>query len=185
MAISRTALVALMLPVPAAAYLMTTVADVSADTQCLPSAHAVRDAFPGAWASWSTHVANHHGVRCWFPVMREGHSRHLEVALHQAARRLQHHDHDATPAKDGAEAGTRPGAAPDAYAAQRSDLTWTSAHAPAPAEAQPASAPAPAPESAPSSFEDRFSAARDAVSGQRPSLIQHMMDPVGVVPDNP
>lgn len=194
MAISRTALVALMLPVPAVAYLVTTVANVDAGSQCLASAQAVHDAYPGAWASWSTHVSNHHGVKCWYPVARESRSHHVDVAVRQAARRQQHRDDAAakeetkgatreTTVRD--DVGTRPAATPaaatDAYAAQRNDLTWTTSHAQAPVESRPASPPAPAP--TPSSFEERFSAAHD--TGQRPSLIQHMMDPVGVVPESP
>lgn len=175
MGISRTAVFALMLPVPAAAYLVTTAGDVSAGSQCLPSAQAVREEVPGAWASWSMHVANHHGVKCWFPVARDNHSHHVEAAVHRTPERRHHND--AADRDDDGNAGAKPAAAPDAYAAQRSDLTWAPVHA-----AAPAAVPPPPP---PSSFEDRFSAARDAVTGQRPSLIQHMMDPVGVVPDSP
>lgn len=181
MAISRTAVVALLLPVPAVVYLATSMGAVNADSQCLPSAHAVLEQYPGSWAAWSAHVANHRGVKCWFPVMRENHSRHIETALHRTANRLMRDD-DARreqEEKEKTETASRPAAAaavPVAYAAQRNDLPWV---------AIPAAAVTLEPQPVRSSFEDRFSASREAVSGRRPSVVQHMMDPVGVIPDTP
>jgi hypothetical protein len=59
--------------------------DVSASSQCLSSAEAVRKEYPGSWPSWTTHAADHKGTKCWFPAMRENHSRHIETLLRKTA----------------------------------------------------------------------------------------------------
>src|SRR6516225_6225951 len=92
MALSRTAVLLLLLPAPAAVYLATSMEDVNASGQCLPSAEAVRQQYPGSWASWTMRAANHKGEKCWFPAMRENHARHIETALHRAAQKLMHRD---------------------------------------------------------------------------------------------
>jgi hypothetical protein len=39
-------------------------------TPCLPSASAVRQDYPGAWASWTLRAEGHEGVKCWYPASR-------------------------------------------------------------------------------------------------------------------
>jgi hypothetical protein len=179
MALSRTAVLLLLLPAPAAVYLGASLKDVSADSQCLPSPQAVRDQYPGSWAAWTTHAADHKGEKCWFPAARENRSRHVEAALHRAAQKLLHVGGD----KDPSTASDKPAATlPVVFASERKDFGWSLPNRNAivgptvtPAEGDPAE----------SSFEDRFSASRDASSVQKPSVIQRMMDPVGAIPDMP
>jgi hypothetical protein len=180
MALSRTAVLLLLLPAPAAIYLAASLKDVNADSQCLPSPQAVREQYPGSWASWTMHAANHKGEKCWFPVMRENRARHVEAALHRAAQKLLHVGND----KDTSAAGDKPAAArlPVVFASDRKDMGWSLPNRSA--IAGPAVAPNGS-DSAESSFEDRFSASRDASSVQKPSVIQRMMDPVGAIPDMP
>lgn len=168
MALSRTTLLLLLLPAPAAVYLATSMEDVNANSQCLPSARAVLQQYPGSWASWTTRAANHKGEKCWYPVMRENHSRHVEAALHRTAQKLLHVGGD----KDASTAGRK--AVPVVLTSERKELGWGLPNGSA-GEAQ----------SAESSFEDRFSASRETTSVQKPSVIQRMMDPVGAVPDLP
>jgi hypothetical protein len=189
MALSRTALFLLLLPAPVAAlYLATSMEDVNASGQCLPSAEAVKQQYPGSWASWTTHAANHKGEKCWFPASRENHSQHIEGALRRAAQTLMHkHQQGESDASKKAAAEEKPVSAP--------------------AEVNRVSSPAevnrpgwnvrdrsanvvPAVDSGDiekegSSFDDRFAAARNVTSPQRPSLIQRMMDPGGALPNNP
>ena len=176
MAISRTVLFAIALPVPAAAYLATSMTDVSADSQCLPSAQAVTQQYPGSWASWSSHVANHRGVKCWFPVVRETRSRHVETALHHTANRLLHDGaavrKDAGPARAPSPAAV--GVPAVVYSAHDTDFRWP----PVTVTATPAEARAQ------SSFEDRFAASREAASGRKPALMRNLMDPTAA-PDAP
>src|SRR5258707_5852192 len=85
MALSRSSVLLLLLSCPAVAYLAASLEDVSASSQCLSSAEAVRQEYPGSWPSWTTHAPNHKGTRCWFPAMRENHSRHIETLLRKTA----------------------------------------------------------------------------------------------------
>src|SRR5215470_4345181 len=85
MASSRSAVLLLLLSCPAVAYLAASLEDVSASSQCLSSPEAVRQEYPGSWPSWTTHAANHKGTKCWFPAMRENHSRHIETLLRKTA----------------------------------------------------------------------------------------------------
>src|SRR5215472_3974787 len=85
MALSRSSVLLLLLSCPAVAYLAASLEDVSASSQCLSSAEAVRQEYPGSWPSWTTHAANHKGTKCWFPAMRENHSRHIETLLRKTA----------------------------------------------------------------------------------------------------
>src|SRR5215470_3952635 len=85
MALSRNAVLLLLLPCPAVAYLAASLGDVSASSQCLSSPEAVRQEYPGSWPSWTTHAANHKGTKCWFPAMRENHSHHIETLLRKTA----------------------------------------------------------------------------------------------------
>src|SRR5215470_2289489 len=66
MALSRSTVLLLLLPCPAVVFLSASLEDVSATSQCLPSPEAVRQAYPGAWASWTLQAPNHKGVKCWF-----------------------------------------------------------------------------------------------------------------------
>src|SRR5690242_600117 len=85
MALSRNSALLLLLSCPAVAYLAASLEDVSASSQCLSSAEAVRQEYPGSWPSWTTHAPNHKGTKCWFPAMRENHSRHIETLLRKTA----------------------------------------------------------------------------------------------------
>jgi hypothetical protein len=200
MALSRTAVLLLLLPAPAAIYLGASLKDVSADSQCLPSPQAVQEQYPGSWAAWTTHAADHKGEKCWFPAARENRSRHVEAALHRAAQKLLHVGGDHVGGdhvggdhvgpdhvgEDKATSGAtdHPAAArlPVVFASQRKDLGWSLLNRTA--VVGPSVAPIEN-ESSESSFDDRFSAARDATSVQKPSVIQRMMDPVGAIPDMP
>jgi hypothetical protein len=111
--------------------------------------------------------------------MRENHARRVEAALHRAAQKLVHVGGDVH--KEAPAAASKPTAEPMpvVLTSEQKDLRWSlpnrGVSAAAAAEAQ----------SAHSSFEDRFSASRDTNSVQKPSVIQRMMDPVGVIPDIP
>ena len=74
MALSRGTVLLLLLPCPAVVCLSASLEELNASSQCLPSAEAVRQEYPGSWPSWTTHAANHKGTKCWFPAMRENHS---------------------------------------------------------------------------------------------------------------
>ena len=182
MALPRTALLLLMLPVPAvAAYLAASMEDVSATAQCLPSAEAVRQQFPGAWASWTRRALDHNGEKCWYPAMRENHSHHIEAVLHRAAQRLMHKDtqrEHSEPELSGSTSDKALAAPPAAVVAGMSELGWNFAtRSTAGVSDQPAGRD--------SSFDDRFAAAREVTSVQKPSVIQRMMDPVGAIPNIP
>src|SRR5262249_59072042 len=85
MASSRSAVLLLLLSCPAVAYLAASLEDVSASSQCMSSPEAVRQEYPGSWPSWTTHAPDHKGTKCWFPAMRENHSRHIETLLRKSA----------------------------------------------------------------------------------------------------
>jgi hypothetical protein len=180
MALSRTAVLLLLLPAPAAVYLATTMEDVNASGQCLPSAEAVRQQYPGSWASWTTRAANHKGERCWFPAMRENHARHIETALRKAAQTLMHRDPQRQQGESGAS--ERADERPVVFAAEMNQLGWS--FRTRSANVGPAGVSSVV-EAEDSSFEDRFAAARNVTSVQRPSVIQRMMDPVGAIPNIP
>jgi hypothetical protein len=172
-----------MLPAPASVYLAASLGDVNASSQCLPSAEAVRQQYPGSWASWTTRVAGHKGERCWFPAMRENHSHHVETALRHAGQNLMKKD-DQRPDDAGASdkapddkvAETKPVAAtPETNGLGWSFRTRSATVVPAAGEA----------ETAQSSFEERFAAARNVGAAQKSSLIQRMMDPTGAIPNIP
>jgi len=40
--------------------------------QCLHSAIDVKHAFPGSWPSWTLRQAGHRGTRCWFATWKHG-----------------------------------------------------------------------------------------------------------------
>jgi hypothetical protein len=175
MALSRTAVLLLLLPAPAAVYLATSMEDVNASSQCLPSAEAVKQQYPGSWASWTTRAPNHKGEKCWFPAMRENHAHHIEAALHRVAQKLMHKD-----ARQPGESGGDK--TPVAFAAEMNQLGWsfrTRSAAVGPVNVSNAV------ETEDSSFDDRFAAARNVTFVQKPSVIQRMMDPVGAIPNIP
>jgi hypothetical protein len=151
--------------------------DVNASSQCLPSAEAVKQQYPGSWASWTTRAPNHKGEKCWFPAQHENHARHIEAALHRVAQKLMHRDAREPGAGDKSVAET-----PVAFAAEMNQLGWsfrTRSAAVGPVKVSNQV------DTEDSSFEDRFAAARNVTSVQKPSVIQRMMDPVGAIPNIP
>jgi hypothetical protein len=180
MALSRAAVLLLLLPAPAAVYLAASMEDVSASSQCLPSAEAVRQQYPGSWASWTTRALNHKGEKCWYPAMRENHAHHIEATLRRAAQTLMHKEAQRQSAES--DSGHRVLEKPAAFAAEITQLGWS--FRTRSAKVEPATLTDEVP-STRSSFDDRFAAARDATSVQKPSVIQRMMDPVGAIPNIP
>jgi hypothetical protein len=177
MALSRTAVLLLLLPVPAAVlYLAASMDDVNASGQCLPSAEAVQKQYPGSWASWTTRAANHKGEKCWFPAMRETHSHHVEAVLRRAAEKLMRKD--SKQQAESAATGKTQEEAPVAFVAEMNDLGLNF-------RTRAAKADETVTVDGTSSFDDRFAAARDAHSMRKPSVIQRMMDPVGAIPNIP
>jgi hypothetical protein len=177
MALSRTALLLLLLPVPAAVYLAASMEDVSASSQCLPSAEAVRQQYPGSWASWTLHAPNHKGEKCWYPAMRENHARHIETMLRRTAQTLMHREAQRQRDESGGDKAVAE--APVLFAADMNALGWSFRTRSAKMEVAGVSDETARRES---SFDDRFAAARDVTSVQKPSVIQRMMDPVGAIP---
>jgi len=197
MALSRSSALILLLSCPAVAYLAASLEDVSASSQCLSSAEAVRKEYPGAWPSWTTHAADHKGTKCWFPAMRENHSRHIETLLRKTAEAQASKTAESQASKT-AEAPTNKNpverrqrsepavksvqdATPLASASEMSELGWsfrsrTTKVGPGPVRIFDEFAEVE------SSFDDRFAAALAVSSVRQPSVIQRMMDPVGAIP---
>lgn len=196
MAPSRSTALLLLLPAPAVAYLAASLGDVSASSQCLSSPEAVRQEYPGSWPSWTTHAPNHKGTKCWFPAMRENHSRHIETLLRKSA---EAHADAQTRGEQTKEAQTdkntpeqrrqteRPVSnkaannAPLPSASEMNELGWsfrsrTTKVGPGPVRIFDEFGEVE------SSFNDRFSAALEVSSVTQPSIIQRMMDPVGAIP---
>jgi hypothetical protein len=185
MAFSRSSALLLLLSCPAVAYLAASLEDVSASSQCLSSAEAVRQEYPGAWPSWTTHAPNHKGTKCWFPAMRENHSRHIETLLRKTAeaqvKEAQTHKNPVEQRRQ-----TEPGVSnkpaeniPLVSASEMNELGWsfrsrTTKVGPVRIFDEFAVIQ--------SSFDDRFAAALDPSSVRQPSVIQRMMDPVGAIP---
>jgi hypothetical protein len=195
MALSRSSALFLLLSCPAVAYLAASLEDVSASSQCLSSAEAVRQEYPGSWPSWTTHAANHKGTKCWFPAMRENHSRHIETLLRKTAEAQTKEGQtreaptkEAQTSKNPVEHRQRSEAAvnnksaqdaPLASASEMNELGWsfrsrTTKVGPIRIFDEFAEVE--------SSFDDRFAAALDVSSVRQPSVIQRMMDPVGAIP---
>jgi|SRR5258708_3981460 hypothetical protein len=180
MALSRSSVLLLLLSCPAVAYLAASLEDVSASSQCLSSAEAVRQEYPGSWPSWTTHAPNHKGTRCWFPAMRENHSRHIETLLRKTAEAqtsknpVEHRRQIEPPANNKSAED-----APLASASEMNELGWsfrsrTTKVGPIRIFDEFAEVE--------SSFDDRFAAALAVSSVRQPSVIQRMMDPVGAIP---
>jgi hypothetical protein len=210
MAFSRSSALLLLLSCPAVAYLAVSLEDVSASSQCLSSAEAVRKEYPGAWPSWTTHAPDHKGTRCWFPAMRENHSRHIETLLRKTAEaqtketQTKETQTREAPTKDApanktaeAQANKNPverrqrseavvnnKSAQDtalASASEMSELGWSFRSRTIKV------GPGPVRifdefADVESSFDDRFAAALAVSSVRQPSVIQRMMDPVGAIP---
>jgi hypothetical protein len=200
MALSRSSALLLLLSCPAVAYLAASLEDVSASSQCLSSAEAVRQEYPGSWPSWTTHAPNHKGTKCWFPAMRENHSRHIETLLRKTAeaqakeaqtkeaQTKEAQTKEAPTNKNPVERRQRSEAAvnnksaqdtPLASASEMNELGWsfrsrTTKVGPIRIFDEFAEVE--------SSFDDRFAAALDVSSVRQPSVIQRMMDPVGAIP---
>jgi hypothetical protein len=196
MALSRSTVFLLLLPAPAVAYLATSLGDVSASSQCLSSPEAVRQEYPGSWPSWTTRAPNHKGTKCWFPAMRENHSRHIETLLRKSA---EAHADPQTKEAQTKEAQTNKNTAeqrrqieppagnktandnPLPSATEMNELGWSFRSR--------STKVGPGPvrifdefTEVESSFNDRFSAALEVSSVTQPSIIQRMMDPVGAIP---
>jgi hypothetical protein len=189
MALSRSAVFLLLLPCPAVAYLTASLGDVNASSQCFSSAEAVRQEYPGSWAAWTTHDPTHKGTRCWFPALRENHSRHIETLLRKSAE--VHAEAQAKDARTNRNLGEQrrqieppannklTGDPPLPSAREMNELGWSFRSRTAKvgsvrifdefAEVE-------------SSFDDRFAAALEVTSVRQPSIIQRMMDPVGAIP---
>jgi len=196
MALSRSTALLLLLPAPAIAYLAASLGDVSASSQCLSSADAVRQEYPGSWPSWTTHAPNHKGTKCWFPAMRENHSHHIETLLrksaeaHAEAQTKDAQTKEAQTNKNPAEqrrqieppVNNQPAnGAPLPSAGEMNELGWsfrsrTTKVGPGPVRIFDEFTEVE------SSFNDRFSAALEVSSVTQPSIIQRMMDPVGAIP---
>jgi hypothetical protein len=187
MALSRSSVLLLLLSCPAVAYLAASLEDVSASSQCLSSPEAVRKEYPGSWPSWTTRASDHKGTRCWFPAMRENHSRHIETALRRSAEaQAKESQTHKTPAEQ--RLPTEPAAnnkasenAPLASASEMNELGWSfrsrsTKVGPGPVRIFDEFA------AISSSFDDRFAAALEVSSISQPSVIQRMMDPVGAIP---
>ena len=185
MASSRSAVLLLLLSCPAVAYLAASLEDVSASSQCLSSAEAVRQEYPGSWPSWTTHAANHKGTKCWFPAMRENHSRHMETLLRKSAEAQANESQThKTPAEqrrpnEPAVNNKSPENAPLASASEMNELGWSFRSRTTKVGPVSIFDEFTAVES---SFDDRFAAAREVSSVSQPSVIQRMMDPVGAIP---
>jgi hypothetical protein len=190
MALSRGTVLLLLLPCPAVAYLAASLGDVSASSQCLSSPEAVRQEYPGAWAAWTTHAPNHRGTKCWFPAMRENHSRHIETLLRNSAEAQV----KAAQAKATKEVETSKNLAEQRRQPVSNKLTDDIARPPASemnelgwsfrsrtAKVGSVKIFDEFAEVA-SSFNDRFAAVLEVTSVSQPSIIQRMMDPVGAIP---
>lgn len=191
--LSRTAILLLMLPVPAAVYLGASMQDVSASAQCLPSGDAVRFLYPGTFAAWTTHAPDHRGEKCWFPVTRETHAHQTEAllrraALHREAQRLQNEtaSGDKVDVQHPAGQGDKVQGdkvqkeRPVAFMAVMDELGWFRGRSGGVARGSGAVAWVEGAAQG-SSFADRFSAAGDVGSSRRTSAMQNMIDPVGAV----
>src|SRR5262249_35310001 len=185
MASSRSAVLLLLLSCPAVAYLAASLEDVSASSQCLSSPEAVRQEYPGSWPSWTTHAPDHRGTKCWFPAMRENHSRHIETLLRNSAE--AHAKGAQTREVAAKEVQTNKNAAelrrqigpllPSA--SEMNELGWSLRSRTARVGSARIFDEFGEVES---SFNDRFAAALEVTSVSQPSIIQRMMDPVGAIP---
>lgn len=188
MALSRSTALLLLLPCPAVVFLSASLEDVSATSQCLSSPEAVRQEYPGAWASWTMQEPGHKGVKCWFPAMRENHARRLEIRAHKNEKNEAKSEakSEAVARKSTAERprdepvadSKAPDEAPLASASEMNVLGWSFRSRTARIGVTAFDWDA----MAESSFDDRFAAAFEVSSVSQPSIIQRMMDPIGAIP---
>jgi hypothetical protein len=205
MALSRSTVLLLLLPCPAVAYLAASLGDVSASSQCLSSPEAVRQEYPGSWASWTTHAPNHKGTKCWFPAMRENHSRHVETLLRNSAEvqaKVAQAKGAQTKEAQTKEAQSKEVETNNNRSEQRQQIERAAKNK---LSGDPALVPAREMNElgwsfrsrtakvgpvrifdefaqVESSFNDRFAPALEVTSVSQPSIIQRMMDPVGAIP---
>ena len=175
MALSRATVLLLLLSCPAVLFLSASLEDVSASQQCLTSAEAVRQEFPGAWPSWTMQAASHKGTKCWFPATRENRVHHIETHVETPPQKN-------TVEQRRVEPDIKSNAPDDALLAAAnamSALGWSfrsrsTRVGPATMFDEDAMADV--------SFNDRFAAAFEVSSVSQPSIIQRMMDPIGAIP---
>jgi hypothetical protein len=184
MALSRSTVLLLLLPCPAVMFLSASLEDVSASSQCLSSAEAVRQEYPGAWPSWTMNEPNHKGVKCWYPAMRENHARRMETPPHKNTAE-EAPPHKNTPERRRIEPvidNKSPDETQLTSTNEMNELGWSFRSRTT--RVGPASAAMMFDEytMAVSSFDDRFAAAFEVSSVSQPSIIQRMMDPVGAIP---
>jgi hypothetical protein len=193
MALSRSTVLLLLLPCPAAVYLAASLGDVNASSQCLSSPEAVRQEYPGSWAAWTTHDPDHRGIKCWFPAMREYHSHHIETLLRnsagaqnkgaqtrEAATKEGQTKNPAEQRRQVELASNKP--AEDTLlpsAGGMNEFGWSFRSRTAKVGSMKIFDEFAQVES---SFDDRFAAALEVTSVSQPSIIQRMMDPVGAIP---
>jgi hypothetical protein len=170
MALSRANLLLPLLACPAVVVLAVSLEDVNA-SECLASAAAVRQEYPGAWPSWTLQAAAHRGVKCWFPATRENRSHRIEAAprRYAVARARIPPDARDNAADDGASAP----------ADEMSELGWSFHSRTARIGATTLRDDDP---DADSSFDDRFAAVFERNSLSRPSTLQYMMVVSGNLP---
>jgi hypothetical protein len=179
MALSRNTVLLLLLPCPAVVYLAASLEDVNASSQCLSSPEAVRQEYPGSWPSWTTHVANHKGVKCWYPAMREHNARHETPPRKNAEAPTRRNTVEQRRYTEPGVNGKSPEEDALASATKTNELGWsfrsgTTKVGPVRIFDEFAAVE--------SSFDDRFTAVLDVSSVRQPSVIQRMMDPVGAIP---
>jgi hypothetical protein len=170
MAWSRANLLLLLVPFPAVVVLPASLENVNA-SQCLTSAEAVRQEYPGAWPSWTMQAAHHKGVKCWFPATRDARSRPVESASKKIAVARRRIESDAENVADDG---------PLDSAEEMNALGWSFR-----SRTERIGAAASRDDSSPdSSFDDRFAAAFERNSLRQPSTIQYMMVWSGNLPSN-
>jgi hypothetical protein len=128
-------------------------------SSCLPSAAAVKSAYPGAWPQWKLRAHNRDGAKCWHP------------GTHAAAHRYQftmvNHRNSTAPAKPAmASVDSPPNWSPPPTSAETSGAGWST---PVPV---PAADATPVPGQ--SSFAERFSPVFEVIFFERPSLMRRM-----------
>jgi hypothetical protein len=135
---------------------VTAVSSAAAASQCLHSAQAVKHAFPGSWPSWTGRQAGHKGEHCWFPASVKVAK---PVTTGQAPRSVK--TTVVAPPNENTELARTMGS-----------LGWTFRSRTA----------VIGPVASLGLFRDRFPVPSDLSSISRPSILQRLMDPTGVVP---
>jgi hypothetical protein len=126
------------------------------------------------------HAPNHKGTKCWFPAMRENHSRHMETQLRRAAEaQTKKNVDEPRQRREPGVSEKSPEETQSASASEVNEFGWgfrsrTAKVSPVRIFDEFASAE--------SSFDDRFAAAFEVSAVSQPSIIQRMMDPVGAIP---